>query len=286
MGGRALEKRKKRLLGVDATQVVEQRARGLYPTSCEGHVTLENVKFHYPARPQRLILKGMNMTLPAGSIVAIVGASGGGKSSVVSLIQHLYEADEGQVCIDGIPVEELSADWLCQNIAVVSQEPTLFSRSVKRNIIYGLEGTDAEPSMDEIREAARLANAAPFIEALPSGYNTDVGERGVQLSGGQKQRVAIARALVRRPKILILDEATSALDSESEYVVQKAIDDMISGQRSLEGDPSRSMTVVIVAHRLSTVRNADSIYVLNDGQVVEHGTHKELSSREDGIYTG
>lgn len=259
--------------GVKMTKVVEQRARGLHPETCEGRIEFRNVHSRYPARPDRVVLQGLNLTIQPGTVCALVGESGGGKSSIVKLIQALYEPYEGQVCIDGTSVTELSHDWLSRNVAVVSQEPTLFARSVKKNIIYGLEGTDAEPTDQEIEEAARLANAASFIEALPKGYDSNVGERGVQLSGGQKQRVAIARALVRKPRILLLDEATSALDSESEHIVQQALDNMITGQRE---DSLHSMTVIVIAHRLSTVRNADSIVVIDKGKVVEQGTHDEL----------
>ena len=189
--GLALEKRNKHLLSVQSDRVVRQRAAGFYPETCEGEITFSNVEFRYPARPQRTVLKGMNLDIAPGSIVALVGASGGGKSSIVKLIQHLYEPIDGEVCIDGVPVKELSADWLCRNVAVVSQEPVLFARSVRRNIIYGLEGTEEEPGMEVIEEAARLANAADFINGLPKGYETEVGERGLQLSGGQKQRVAM-----------------------------------------------------------------------------------------------
>jgi ATP-binding cassette subfamily B (MDR/TAP) protein 9 len=187
----AMQKRKHHLLSVESNRVVRQRALGLYPESCSGEITFSNVEFRYPARPQRVVLDGMNLTIPSGSIVALVGVSGGGKSSIVKLIQQLYEPLQGTVCIDGVPVKELSADWLCRNVSVVSQEPALFARSVRRNIMYGLEGTDAEPSQEEIEVAARLANAADFIESLPKGYDTEVGERGIQLSGGQKQRVAM-----------------------------------------------------------------------------------------------
>jgi ABC-type multidrug transport system fused ATPase/permease subunit len=181
--------------------------------------------------------------------------------------------------IDGIDVHQLSPHWLSRHVSVVSQEPTLFARSVKRNIMFGLEGTDEEPTFEEIQEAARLSNAHDFIEHLPFGYETDVGERGVQLSGGQKQRVAIARALVRKPRILLLDEATSALDAESEALVQEAIDDMLARHGS------RSMTVMIVAHRLSTVRNADVIFVVQDGNVVEQGSHETLIANPEGAYS-
>ena len=185
--------------------------------------------------------------------------------------------------IDGVEVHELSPRWLSQHISIVSQEPILFGRSIKRNIMFGLEGTDLEPSDEEIVRVARLANAHDFIEKMPRKYETEVGERGVQLSGGQKQRIAIARALVRKPKILLLDEATSALDTESEAMVQEALDQMLAAGR--EGGPDSGMTVVIVAHRLSTVRNADVIFVVRDGQVVEQGHHEELIQRPDSAYS-
>ena len=266
-------------------QVDKYRSAGVRPTTCSGEVTFNRVVMHYPARPQRRILNEMSLYVPSGNVAALVGPSGGGKSSIVSLIQNLYEAKSGEIFIDGIKIHDLSPDWLSTNVAVVSQEPTLFARSIKRNIMYGLEGTDREPSMEQVEEAARLANASTFIEGLPQGYETDVGERGVQLSGGQKQRIAIARALVRKPKILLLDEATSALDAESEAMVQEAIDNMISKDRARDEDASSSsMTVVIVAHRLSTVRNADIIFVVEKGQVVDSGNHDDLIQKEDGPY--
>jgi ABC-type multidrug transport system fused ATPase/permease subunit len=202
---------------------------------------------------------------------------------VISLVQHLYDASSGKVMIDGVDVHELSPRWLSQHISIVSQEPILFGRSIKRNIMFGLEGTDLEPSDEEIERVAKLANAHDFIEKMPRKYETEVGERGVQLSGGQKQRIAIARALVRKPKILLLDEATSALDAESEAMVQEAIDHMLATGR--EGGADSGMTVMIVAHRLSTVRNADIIFVVRDGKVVEEGHHEELIHRSDSAYS-
>ena len=267
---------------------IEQfRKVGVRPTECSGEVTLNKLTMYYPGRPQRRILDDMNLYVPSGAVAALVGPSGGGKSSIISLIQNLYEPRSGDIFIDGIKIRDLSPDWLSKNVAVVSQEPTLFARSIKRNIIYGLEGTYDEPTMEEIKEAARLANAHSFIENLPMKYETDVGERGVQLSGGQKQRIAIARALVRRPKILLLDEATSALDAESEAMVQEAIDKMISNDRSRGGggEDAPSMTVIIVAHRLSTVQNADIIFVIESGKVVESGSHNELTRNADGAYS-
>lgn len=266
--------------------IEKYRTAGVSPTECSGEVTLNKVMMYYPARPQRRILNDMTLYVPSGAVAALVGPSGGGKSSIVSLIQNLYEPRHGDVFIDGIKISDLSPDWLSRNVAVVSQEPTLFARSIKRNIMYGLEGTDKEPSMRDIKEAAKLANAHSFIENLPMKYESDVGERGVQLSGGQKQRIAIARALVRKPKILLLDEATSALDAESEAMVQEAIDNMISRDRSrgLYGQDATSMTVIIVAHRLSTVQNSDIIFVVKSGSVIESGSHNELIKNPDGAY--
>jgi len=271
-----------------ASQVEKFRGNGVKPAACGGEVTFNQVTMYYPARPKRQILNEMSLYVPAGNVAALVGPSGGGKSSIVSLIQNLYQTTSGDVFIDGIKIHDLSPDWLSQHVAVVSQEPTLFARSIRRNIIYGLEGTENEPSMEDIEEAARLANASSFIEGLPQGYDTDVGERGVQLSGGQKQRIAIARALVRKPKILLLDEATSALDAESEAMVQGAIDNMISKDRSVTdtgASAGGAMTVIIVAHRLSTVRNADIIFVVEKGKVVESGSHDDLLQNDDGAYT-
>lgn len=265
------------MLGVIPEQTTEFRKLGLQPDTCEGSIEFRKVCMQYPARPQQSVLDDMTFSIPAGSVVAFVGSSGSGKSSIISLIQHLYDITSGEVLLDGIPVHEFCPDWLCRHVSVVSQEPTLFARSIRRNIIYGLDGTEDEPSTDEIVRAAEIANAASFIERLPQGYDTNIGERGVQLSGGQKQRLAIARALVRKPKILLLDEATSALDAESEACVQEAIDRMIR-------DASRSMTVIIVAHRLSTVQNADTIFVVNDGKVIEKGSHSELLQNLGGAY--
>jgi len=268
---------------VDTHLVTKTRISGQEPEVCRGDIVLENVEMSYPARPQRQILNGMSLHVPSGKIAALVGQSGGGKSSVISLLQHLYDPSSGKVMIDGVEVHELSPRWLSQHISIVSQEPVLFGRSIKRNIMFGLEGTDLEPSDEEIERVAKLANAHDFIEKMPRKYETEVGERGVQLSGGQKQRIAIARALVRKPKILLLDEATSALDAESEAMVQEAIDHMLAAGR--EGGANSGMTVIIVAHRLSTVRNADIIFVLRDGQVVEQGSHDELTQNLESAYS-
>ena len=284
---------------------IKSTDKPLHPPTCVGNVALKDVDMYYPARPQRQVLCGMNLDIEAGKVIALVGPSGGGKSSVISLIQHLYDATSGQVMIDGNSVHELSPEWLSRNVACVSQEPTLYARSVARNIMYGLEGTKFEPTMEQIKDACVFANAHQFISGLPEQYDTDVGERGVQLSGGQKQRIAIARALVRKPRVLLLDEATSALDAESEALVQESIDSMLRREDIANGkgngngngkgngkgndngeNKNKSMTVIVIAHRLSTIRNADSICVVQDGTIVEKGTHEELlrKGEDEGVY--
>ena len=198
-----------------------------------------------------------------------MGESGSGKSTVVSLIERFYDPEGGAVLIDGVNVNEFQLKWLRQQIGLVSQEPVLFNESIRANICYGKEGvTEAEMVC-----AAKDANAHNFISALPGGYDTLVGERGVQLSGGQKQRVAIARAIVKNPRILLLDEATSALDTESEKVVQEALDRVMVGR-----------STIVIAHRLTTIRNADLIAVVQKGEIVEQGKHAELMSIEGGVY--
>lgn len=270
-------------LQLGTSKTTQQRLQGVVPESARGAIEFKDVTLYYPSRPQKRVLNGISFKVQPGSIVALVGESGGGKSSIISLLLHHYEQQSGRILFDGIAIHELQAAWLSKNVSIVSQEPTLFGRSIKRNIMYGLEGTPDEPTQEEIEEAARLANADSFIQSMPQRYDTEVGERGVQLSGGQKQRIAIARALVRKPRVLLLDEATSALDAESEHLVQQAIDDMISRGKNKDsgGEP---MTVVIVAHRLSTVRSADRIFVLKDGGVVEEGNHDELLQNDTGVY--
>ena len=203
--------------------------------------------------------------------MALVGESGGGKSTVISLLERFYDPVQGQVLLDGVDVRTLNVQWLREQIGLVSQEPTLFASSIMENIRHGKrEATD-----DEVIEAAKMANADDFISGFPDGYNTEVGERGVQLSGGQKQRVAIARAIIKDPKILLLDEATSALDSESEEIVQAALDDLMK---------AKQRTTIVVAHRLSTIQDADSIAVVYDGKIVEQGTHDELMKIQNGHF--
>jgi ATP-binding cassette subfamily B protein len=234
-----------------------------------GEIEFESVDFNYPSRPEVPVLRGLSLHGAAGERIALVGPSGAGKSTVVSLLLRFYEPDAGRILIDGRATTDFALRDLRGQMAVVPQEVILFGGSVAENISYGRPGATRE----EIIEAARKANAHEFIERFPEGYETIVGERGMRLSGGQKQRVAIARAILRDPAILILDEATSALDSESEQLVQDALEGLMQNRTS-----------VIIAHRLSTIREADRIYVLQDGAIAESGTHEELVQNGSGLY--
>ncbi|CAI0559838.1 unnamed protein product [Linum tenue] len=233
-----------------------------------GEIEFKNVSFSYPSRPNSLVFESLSFSITAGKIFAVVGPSGSGKSTVVSMVQRFYDPISGMVCskimLDGHDLMNLQLRWLRQQMGLVSQEPTLFGTSIFDNILFGKE----DANMDQIIQASIAANAHSFIQQLPDGYNTQVGEGGIQLSGGQKQRIAIARAVLRNPKILLLDEATSALDAESELIVQQALDNIMS-QR----------TTIVVAHRLSTIRNADTIMVLKSGKFLESGTHSDLMSK-------
>lgn len=235
----------------------------------KGNIEFKDISFSYPSRPQHTVLKNFNLKVPAGSTVAIVGASGNGKSTVVALLERFYDVNEGSISIDNYDIRTLDPSWLRQNVmGLISQEPILFGTTVMENIRYGKPAA----SDDEVREAAKLANADEFVSNFPQGYDTMVGERGATLSGGQKQRIAIARALLKNPTILILDEATSALDAESEKIVQTALDNARKGR-----------TVIVIAHRLSTIQNADVIVVLSNGRIVEMGKHEELQKMK-GYY--
>ncbi|KAM3331882.1 hypothetical protein ACQJBY_027642 [Aegilops geniculata] len=242
---------------------------GIELDDIKGDVELNNVFFRYPARPEQLILNGLSLQVPSGTTMAIVGESGSGKSTLISLVERFYDPQAGEVLIDGINIKGLKLQWIRGKISLVSQEPLLFMTSIKDNITYGKE----DATLEEIKRAAELANAANFIEKLPNAYETMVGQSGAQLSGGQKQRIAIARAILKNPKVLLLDEATSALDVESERVVQEALNRIMVG-----------ITTLIVAHRLSTVRNADCIAVVHQGKVVEQGAHDQLIKDPDGAY--
>uniref|UniRef100_A0A251SJ61 Putative ATP-binding cassette subfamily C member 8 n=2 Tax=Helianthus annuus TaxID=4232 RepID=A0A251SJ61_HELAN len=235
-----------------------------------GRVEFKNVKFAYPSRPESLIFKDFNLKVPAGRTVALVGGSGSGKSTVIALLQRFYDPQGGEICVDGVRIDKLQLKWLRSQMGLVSQEPALFATTIKENILFGKE----DATMEEVIEAAKASNAYNFISQLPQAYDTQVGERGVQMSGGQKQRIAIARAIIKSPRILLLDEATSALDTESERVVQEALDQAAVGR-----------TTIVIAHRLSTIRNADIIVVVQDGQVVESGSHDYLIQHDNGLYT-
>ncbi|KAK7282933.1 hypothetical protein RIF29_12063 [Crotalaria pallida] len=235
-----------------------------------GEIELKDVYFSYPTRPDEPIFNGLSLRIPSGTTAALVGQSGSGKSTVISLVERFYDPQAGEVVIDGINLKEFQLSWIRGKIGLVSQEPVLFASSIKDNIAYGKEGATVE----EIRLATELANAARFIDKLPQGLDTMVGEHGTQLSGGQKQRIAIARAILKDPRILLLDEATSALDSESERMVQEALDRVMINR-----------TTVVVAHRLSTIRNADMIAVIHRGAIVEKGTHSELLKDPEGAYS-
>ncbi|NXA63294.1 MDR1 protein, partial [Mohoua ochrocephala] len=241
---------------------------GYKPDKLIGDIEFRNIHFSYPSRPDTKILKGLNLKVQTGKTIALVGASGCGKSTTVQLLQRFYDPDQGEITLDGRDIRTLNTKWLRENIGIVSQEPVLFATTIAENIRYGRE----DISDAEIERAAKEANAFDFISRLPDKFNTMVGERGAQLSGGQKQRIAIARALARNPKILLLDEATSALDTQSESIVQAALDKARAGR-----------TTIVIAHRLSTIRTADTIAGFEKGIVVEQGTHSELMLQK-GVY--
>ncbi|XP_061853387.1 ATP-binding cassette sub-family B member 5 [Colius striatus] len=241
---------------------------GYKPNKLVGEIEFTNIYFSYPSRPDVTILKGLNLKVQTGKTIALVGASGCGKSTTVQLLQRFYDPVQGQITLDGRDIRTLNVKWLRENIGIVSQEPVLFATTIAENIRYGRE----DISDAEIEQAAKEANAFDFISRLPDKFNTIVGERGAQLSGGQKQRIAIARALARNPKILLLDEATSALDAQSESIVQAALDKARAGR-----------TTIVIAHRLSTIRTADTIAGFENGIVVEQGTHSELMLQK-GVY--
>jgi ATP-binding cassette subfamily B (MDR/TAP) protein 1 len=251
---------------------------GETPETLVGDIEFKDIKHIYPSRPETTVLTNFNLKVPAGKMIALVGASGSGKSTVVGLLERFYLPMEGQVFLDGRDISTLNLRWLRQHMAIVSQEPVLFSVTIYESISHGLVNTEYanasdEKKMEMIEKAARIANAHDFISDLPEGYQTKVGERGNLLSGGQKQRIAIARAIVSDPKILLLDEATAALDTRAESAVQEALDRASQGR-----------TTIVIAHRLSTIKMADNIVVMAKGQIVEQGTHNELVGM-NGVYS-
>ncbi|KAK7124383.1 hypothetical protein R3I94_018678 [Phoxinus phoxinus] len=240
----------------------------LQPSDLKGHVSFQKLSFSYPRRPDHNVLKNFSLELKPGQMTALVGVSGGGKSTCVSLLERFYQPQQGHILLDGQPLQNYQHKYLHSKIAMVGQEPVLFSGTVRDNIAYGLPGC----SMERVKEAASKANAHAFISKLENGYDTDVGERGNLLSGGEKQRIAIARALIRRPQVLILDEVTSSLDTESEQMVQQA----------LACCPTQ--TLLVIAHRLKTIERADQIVLIDSGEVLELGTHEELMNKKGSYY--
>jgi len=244
-------------------------ANNIIKQKIEGNLSFSNVEFGYPSRPELTVLNNVSFNAEAGQRIAIVGPSGSGKSTMAALILQFYHPQSGEILFDGKPAANYSLTDIRNQVAIVPQDVLLFGGTIRENIAYGkLTAND-----DEIMKAAQRANAHQFIMSFPEGYDTVVGERGVKLSGGQRQRIAIARALLKNPAILILDEATSSLDSESERLVQEALEELMKGRTS-----------IIIAHRLSTIREADNIIVLEKGKIIESGNHLELINHENGLY--
>jgi ABC-type multidrug transport system fused ATPase/permease subunit len=235
----------------------------------KGAISFQSVSFNYPNREDNPVLQDLSFDIAAGQQVALVGPSGAGKTTITALLLKFYNASAGEIKVDGVPLSEYKLENLRQAMAIVPQDVVLFGGSIFDNILYGKPNA----SKAEVAEAARKANAAEFIESFPEKYETLVGERGIQLSGGQRQRIAIARAILKNPKILILDEATSSLDSQSEQLVQEALDELMKDRTSL-----------VIAHRLSTIQKAHKILVLQAGKLVESGSHEELFNKENGLY--
>ena len=249
-------------------QITDPAAPKALPSPVEGRIRFDAVQFAYPSRPGTPALDGVSLEIAPGETVAVVGPSGAGKSTIIQLLQRFYDPNSGEISLDGVALRDMTRETFRKEMALVPQDPVIFAASARENIRFGRpEASDAE-----VEAAARAAAAHEFIAALPEGYNSYVGERGVMLSGGQKQRIAIARAILRDAPVLLLDEATSALDAESERAVQEAVDEM-----------ARSRTTIIVAHRLATVKKADRILVMEEGRIVAQGRHDELVA-EGGLY--
>ncbi|MGI8400886.1 MAG: ABC transporter ATP-binding protein, partial [Gemmatimonadaceae bacterium] len=243
------------------------------PQPTRGEIVMDNVTFRYnPTLPY--VLHGVSLRIGAGEVVALVGPSGAGKTTIASLLPRFWDVTSGRITLDGIDIRDLSLNELRGAIGIVPQEPTLFSGTIHENIAYAGIGRDgSRPSDEAVRSAAKAAHAVEFIERLPEGFDTKVGERGIKLSGGQRQRIAIARVFLKNPALVILDEATSSLDSESERLVEQAMEDLL-----------RARSTLIIAHRLSTVLRADRLVVIDRGVIVEEGRHQELLATE-GVYS-
>jgi ABC-type multidrug transport system fused ATPase/permease subunit len=236
------------------------------PEKVKGHLVFEDVSFSYG--DGEIVLNNINLDIPASEVVALVGPTGVGKSTLVSLIPRFYDANKGAIKLDGIDIRQLNVETLRRNISIVLQDVFLFHGSVRDNLLFG----NPNATDEDIVKAAKIANAHEFILALTEGYDTIIGERGVKLSGGQRQRISIARAVLKNTPILILDEATSSVDTETELLIQQALERLMEGR-----------TTIIIAHRLSTIRNADKIVVLKGKDIIEQGTHEELIN-QDGLY--
>jgi ATP-binding cassette subfamily B (MDR/TAP) protein 1 len=261
---------------LDATPAIDAESTEAKPVPSEtikGRIQLENIHFSYPTRPGFRVLRGLSLTIEPGTYVALVGSSGCGKSTVIQLLERFYDPLSGQISLDGEVIDKFNVQAYRQQLSLVSQEPTLYAGTIHFNVLLGASKPESEVTQEEIETACRDANILDFIQSLPDGFNTEVGGKGSQLSGGQKQRIAIARALLRNPKVLLLDEATSALDSNSEKVVQEALDKAAKGR-----------TTIAIAHRLSTIQNADRIHFIKEGRVSESGTHDELLARRGDYY--
>ncbi|MCP9236520.1 ABC transporter ATP-binding protein [Lewinella sp. JB7] len=256
--------------GAGTQEPTESAKKAILPGIFAGAISYNDVTFSYPTRPDVTVLKGIDLHVAPGEKVALVGASGSGKSTIVKLLLRFYPVTRGTIAIDGQSIDAFELEAYRDQLALVPQEVLLFGGTIRENITYG----KLDASEEQVREAARQANALEFIDGFPEGMETVVGDRGIQLSGGQRQRIAIARAILKDPKVLLLDEATSSLDAESERVVQEALDNLMHGRTS-----------IIIAHRLATIRDVDRIYVIENGSIVESGTHAELSTRPHGAYS-
>ena len=241
--------------------------KNIIPSKVEGEIEFKDVTFAYPLKPEVNVLRNLSTKIEKGKVVAIVGHSGSGKTTISNLIQRFYDPTGGSITLDGIDIRDLNLKWLRRAIGFVAQEPTLYSTTIEDNVTYGV----TEYTIEDFQKVCELSNIDKFVNdksLFPSGYKTLVGEKGARVSGGQKQRIAIARALMKNSKILVFDEATSALDAESENEVQTAIDNIVK---------EKGVTTIIIAHRLSTIKNADYILFMDKGQIIEQGTHKELT---------